>query len=160
MGLPPVFPGGLQETEPSRLFESWVAERLATGSNAVPTVTVVWPTAPVESWARTVKVRPDGLTAVRTPLVLILSPVAAPWRCQVTGKLFPSLRVVVKVVGVPGKTVGLAGLTVRVAFGALAMTKAGKLKVPRVFSKEPWKSPSAMSKSSPALSETLGARVK
>ena len=95
--------------------------------NGLPTVTVVSPMAPALSRAITLSVRPTGATACSRPELLMVSP-APPSTVQVTGKLWPSLRVALNCSLPPTGTEGLGGETVKKAPGGLAITKEGNVR--------------------------------
>src|SRR5215470_11340317 len=124
MPEPPVCTGGCQLTVADRPSRELVACTFPGGSNAVPTVTVASPEAPVLSVATTISVRPPGATVLSRPDPEIVSP-APPSTLHVTGKDLPSLRVAVNCLLPPTGTDGLAGETLNSAPGGLWITKGG-----------------------------------
>ena len=94
---------------------------------------------------------------VNTPVDEMLSP-AAPAKDQVIGSVAPSLRVAVKAWVEFAGTDGLAGDSVRLTLGPLAMVNAGKFCVAMVMSNVAlWPSRST---SQPTLRDRLGVAEK
>src|ERR1700683_4402859 len=115
--LPPVLSGAPHESAALEPEPMSVALRFCGGSNSDPTVALVSATNPVESSAITVRLRPLGVVAVKTPFDEILSPATPSATVQLIGSLAPSLRVALKAICPPTPTKGSAGVTLNVAGG-------------------------------------------